>query len=52
MDDDRKQAKRQGMSVGEYEGSPEDRRRDIRNTIKKAVATSKANNLGKRKGGY
>jgi hypothetical protein len=33
---------------GQYEGSPESRRKSIRGTIKSAIATSKRNNPGKK----
>lgn len=38
---DKKAAKRMGMTPKEYEGSPADRRSDIRAAVKSAVASAK-----------
>jgi hypothetical protein len=38
---DKKGAKKEGMPVSEYENSPADRRNDIRDTIAKAIQSSK-----------
>lgn len=39
---DKRESKRMGMTVKEYEGSPADRRADIRGAVKKAVAEAKS----------